>query len=120
MAENSATQRADGMLLTILELVSEGTKPSIGDQAAFDLAVNVVDTIRHTFGGELVYVCKGRTLDSIILSNQIWNDFRGNNHHELSKKYDCSIQWIYEVVRTMVKLKRAEVQGDLFDDQNET
>ena len=118
MADNG-TARADGMLLTILELVTEGTKEVVGQQAAFDLAVGVVDKVRHTFGGELVYVCKGRTIDSIILSNQIWNDFNGNNHHELSKKYDCSVQWIYDVVRTMHKIKRSEVQKDLFDDHDE-
>jgi len=119
MSEHSATQRADGMLLTILELVTEGVKGSLDDKDAFDLAVGVVDKIRHTFGGELVYVCKGRTLDSIIMSNKIWGDFNGDNHHELSKKYDCSIQWIYEVVRTMMKIKRSEVQPDLFGDEKE-
>lgn len=114
MSNSTATQRADGMLLTVLELVTEGVKDVLDDQKALDLGVQVVDKIRHTFGGELVYICKGRSMDSIILSNQIWNDFRGNNHHELSKKYDCSIQWIYGVVRTMHKIKQSEVQGDMF------
>ncbi|WP_462171122.1 Mor transcription activator family protein [Pseudoalteromonas xiamenensis] len=47
-------------------------------------------------------------------SSNIWSEFRGNNHVELSKKYGCSVQWIYTVVRTMSKIKQAEVQGDLF------
>jgi len=116
MAESNSAQRADGMLLTILELVTEGVKGTISDQDAIDLGMKVVDKIRHTFGGELVYVCKGRTIDSIILSNKIWQDFKGDNHYELSKKYGCSIQWIYDVLRTMTKLKRDEMQGDMFGD----
>ena len=115
MSDKEAAQRADGMLLTILEIVTEGVKGVLDEKKAFDLGIDVVDNIRHTFGGELVYVCKGRTLDSIIKSNQIWNDFRGDNHQELSKKYNCSVQWIYEVVRTKHRLRLAEIQPDLFN-----
>ncbi len=112
---NGNSARADGMLLTILEMVHDGLKSTLGDDKAYELAADVVNKVRHCFGGELVYVCKGRTLDSIITSNKIWNEFTGNNHHELAKKYGFSTQWVYEVVRTMGKLKRAESQGDLFD-----
>ncbi|ASD67686.1 Mor transcription activator family protein [Pseudoalteromonas piscicida] len=113
--DNSSSHRADGMLLTIFELVTEGVKAQLDDESAIALGRDVVDRIRHTFGGELVYVCKGRSLDAILTSNQIWAEFNGKNHVELSKKYDCSVQWVYSVVRTMTKLKRAEIQGDLFD-----
>ncbi len=54
----SATERADGVLFTILELVAEGTKAEIGEEKAKQLAFDVVNTVRGTFGGELVYVCK--------------------------------------------------------------
>lgn len=110
----SSSSRADGMLLTIFELVTEGVKETLSEQEAVELGMNVVERIRHTFGGELVYVCQGRKLDSIIMSNQIWNEFDGRNQTELAKKYGCSVQWVYTVIRTMRKLKQDEVQGDLF------
>jgi Mor family transcriptional regulator len=112
----NVTVRGDGMLLTILELVTCGVNESVGEKEALDIGRKVVESIRHTFGGEVVYVCKGRSIDAIMLSNQIWAEYKGNNHVELSKKFGCSVQWVYEIVRTMQKLKRDEMQGDLFDD----
>ncbi|MBQ4851025.1 transcriptional regulator [Pseudoalteromonas sp. MMG013] len=113
----NVTVRGDGMLLTILELVTCGVNESVGEKEALDIGRKVVESIRHTFGGEVVYVCKGRSIDAIMLSNQIWAEFTGDNHVELSKKFGCSVQWIYTVVRTMTKVKRDEVQGDLFDSE---
>lgn len=116
MSHKSATQRADGMLLTVLELVTEGVKDVLDEQKAFDLGTQVVDKIRQTFSGELVYISKGRSINSIIVCSEIWNDFKGDNHLELSKKYDCTVQWVYRAVKMMQKIKTAEVQGDMFDD----
>ncbi|MCG9761472.1 transcriptional regulator [Pseudoalteromonas sp. Isolate6] len=118
MAEEygKVTERGDGMLLTIFELVMRGVSETVDEQSALDIGRKVVDSIRHTFGGEVVYVCKGRSIDAIMMSNQIWAEFNGTNHVELSKKFGCSVQWIYTVVRTMIQVKRDEVQGDLFDD----
>ncbi len=68
----NVTVRGDGMLLTILELVTCGVNESVGEKEALDIGRKVVESIRHTFGGEVVYVCKGRSIDAIMLSNQIW------------------------------------------------
>lgn len=120
MAEyGKAAERADGMLLTILEVVHNGLKGVVSDEQAAEVARDVVETVRNTFGGENVYVCKGRNLDSILKSHQVWADFTGDNHVELSKKYGFSVQWVYTIIRTMTKLKRDELQPDLFGDSNE-
>ncbi|MCF2829803.1 MULTISPECIES: Mor transcription activator family protein [unclassified Pseudoalteromonas] len=109
-----ASERAEGMLFTILELVAEGTKKALGEDEAAKLGLDVVDTVRTTFGGEYVYVCKGRKLDAMLKSNQIWAEFRGNNHRELAKKFGCSVQWVYTVIRTKNLILYGDIQGDLF------
>ncbi|MBD1584857.1 Mor transcription activator family protein [Pseudoalteromonas sp. S16_S37] len=113
-----ASERAEGMLFTILELVAEGTKEALGDDAATKLGLDVIDTVRTTFGGEYVYVCKGRKLDAMLKSNQMWAEFRGNNHRELAKKFGCSVQWVYTVIRTKNMILYGDAQGDLFEGCN--
>ncbi|MBD1584861.1 Mor transcription activator family protein [Pseudoalteromonas sp. S16_S37] len=118
VALGKASERAEGMLFTILELVAEGTKEALGEDGATKLGLDVIDTVRTTFGGEYVYVCKGRKLDAMLKSNQIWAEFRGNNHRELAKKFGCSVQWVYTVIRTKNMILYGDVQGDLFDGHN--
>ncbi|MBQ4852861.1 Mor transcription activator family protein [Pseudoalteromonas sp. MMG012] len=117
--ENSigkVTDRGDGVLFTIFELVTMGVSEVLDDDEATELGRKVVEKIRRTFAGEQIYICQGRTLEAILLKNAIWSEFRGDNHLELAKKHGCSEQWVYRVVRLMRTLKRDEMQGDLFDD----
>ncbi|KZN57636.1 hypothetical protein N473_07100 [Pseudoalteromonas luteoviolacea CPMOR-1] len=110
-----ATDRGDGMLLSIFEVVTRTTSSALGEDKAAELGRAVIDRVRHTFGGEVVYVCQGRSIDATLQGNKMWAEFTGNNHIELSKKYGCSVQWVYKTVSTMTKLKRDENQADLFD-----
>ncbi|NKC21609.1 MULTISPECIES: Mor transcription activator family protein [Pseudoalteromonas] len=117
MAEQfgKGSERGIGMLLAIFEVVTRGVADVVGAEQAGQIGREAVDRVRHTFGGENVYVCKGVSLDTILKHNKIWSEFTGDNHVELAKKHGYSVQWIYEVVRTMNQLKTDEVQGDLFD-----
>ncbi|TMP27170.1 transcriptional regulator [Pseudoalteromonas rubra] len=117
MAEQfgKGSERGIGMLLAIFEVVTRGVADVVGTEKAGEIGRQAVDRVRHTFGGENVYVCKGISLDTILKHNKIWSEFTGDNHVELAKKYGYSVQWVYGVVRTMKELKEDEVQGDLFD-----
>jgi len=114
MLDCASNRRSDDLLLTIFTIVSDTVRDTLDKHEAIELSQKVVDEICHHFSGESIYIGKNRTANSIIKSNQIWDDFTGDNHLALSKKYDCTIQWIYSVVRTMYKIKQSDMQGDLF------
>ncbi|NOU53139.1 transcriptional regulator [Pseudoalteromonas sp. JBTF-M23] len=108
-------ERGDSVLFTIFELVITEVSDVLDEEEATKLGRKVVDRVRHTFGGEQIYICQGRTLEAIISKNSIWSEFTGNNYLELAKKYGYAEQSIYRIVKMMRKLKMDEAQGDLFD-----
>ncbi|AXP78351.1 transcriptional regulator [Haemophilus influenzae] len=45
---------------------------------------------------------------------QIFNEFTGNNHASLAKKYDLSLQWIYKIVKRVQKEEIAKRPFNIF------
>lgn len=78
------------------------------------IAIPMLNRICREFGGVQLYLPRGRQLESEIMNLAIWQEFKGDNVEELSRKYDKSMQHIYRVV---AKMRRREVknrQPDLF------
>ncbi|RFO12513.1 transcriptional regulator [Haemophilus influenzae] len=61
-----------------------------------------------------VYMPKSISLFACKREKQIFNEFTGNNHVSLAKKYDLSLQWIYKIVKRVQKEEIAERQSDMF------
>ena len=84
--------------------------PDSAEQIAHHIAS---DLIKH-WGGSMLYIPK---IDHSQLHKrdlQIWQDFTGNNHHELSRKYNLSTVTIYQIL-AKVRKSLPNKQGDLFD-----
>jgi Mor family transcriptional regulator len=83
---------------------------------AEDTGRKLADRLRQNYGGANVYVPKGTSLDAELRNNAIFQDFRGNNHAELARKYGCTEQHVYNVIRVITEAIRKSKQGSLFDD----
>ncbi|EHR42703.1 Mor transcription activator family protein [Alishewanella jeotgali] len=95
------------------------TELKIDDQQADALGYQLADTIRQVHGGSNIYMPKGVQMDAAIKKHGIINDFRGNNHAELARKYNCSEVYIYQVIRAYTLATRKTLQPGLFqDDEN--
>ena len=82
------------------------------EQIAYDLA----QTMTAHWGGSMLYVPKTNP-DKIRKRNlAIWDDFTGNNHHQLVRKYDLSMGKIYQILAE-VKSTLPKPQKDLFDSE---
>lgn len=84
---------------------------------AEEVGRKLADSIRQNYGGANVYVPKGTSLDAELRNNAIFQDFRGNNHSELARKYGCTEQHVYNVIRVITEAIRKSKQGRLFDDE---
>ncbi|WP_283228558.1 Mor transcription activator family protein, partial [Haemophilus influenzae] len=47
----------------------------------------------------------------------IFNEFNGSNHRELARKYNVSMQWIYQIVKKVTKEEIARRQFDMFSEK---
>jgi len=82
------------------------------EQIAYDLAQSM--TVH--WGGSMLYVPKVNPEKVRKRNLAIWDDFTGNNHHQLVQKYDLSMGKIYQVLAE-VKSTLPKPQKDLFDNE---
>ncbi|SEH73084.1 Transcriptional regulator, Middle operon regulator (Mor) family [Rheinheimera pacifica] len=78
------------------------------------IAIALLNRICREFGGVQLYLPRGRQLEAEIMNLSIWQEFKGDNVEELSRKYDKSMQHIYRVVAKMRKREVKNRQPDLF------
>jgi Mor family transcriptional regulator len=89
------------------------------DQArAEHVGQEIANRMAGHWGGELIYFPIGTAIKISARDLAIWNDFTGDNHHELVRKYGVSLQWIYKIVKVMRQHDRR--QGRLFPDDEES
>lgn len=90
--------------------------PMIDKQTATAVSKKLSQHLSNNWGGQLIYFPKnqGGKLDE--RDKQIYAEFNGKNHFELSKKYDLAVQQIYKIVKTVGQAELAKRQKGLFDD----
>lgn len=104
-------------MLAGLRAIAQGV---LADKAAIDpeLAAHAAHEIMMAFaehwGGDSVYVPKADTLQRHSRDLAIWDDFRGDNHAALSRKYRISKVWVYAIVKRMSRIDADRRQGKLF------
>lgn len=82
------------------------------EQIAYDLA----QSMTAHWGGSMLYVPKTNP-DKLQKRNlAIWNDFTGNNHHQLGQKHNLSTITIYQILAD-VRKSLPKMQEDLFDEE---
>ncbi|QFU23768.1 hypothetical protein FM038_017375 [Shewanella eurypsychrophilus] len=109
-SERSAAFLVDMLIHTETMLTEFGIEK---DKAA-EMAQNIVDQLRQTYGGEQFYFPRGDSLDVTLSHHKIYAKFRGHNHVQLSKEFDVSVTHIYRVVKAIQSAEAARRQPGLF------
>lgn len=77
----------------------------------------VANHMRKEWGGQLIYFTKSPLEEDVAARDlEIYADFSGSNHEALAKKYDMSVQWIYQIVKKVQRYELARRQADMFGD----
>jgi len=87
---------------------------SIANDVAEKIAHIASENIRKSWGGMMVYIPKGKVYELNSRDQKIWDDFTGSNHHQVCKKYDISLQWLYKVIAIQRRADLQERQADVF------
>lgn len=104
------------LLVDLAEQVSRALRelaalePGRADQVAREVA----DRMAAHWGGQNIYFPMGLSYKLSQRDRQIYDEFTGDNHSELARKYLVSVPWIYKIVKTVGKEELARRQGDLF------
>lgn len=77
---------------------------------AKDSGRDLADELRMAWAGQLVYV----PMDKSRRNARIFEQFTGNNHHELAERYHLGVPTIYDILRAE-SLRRRQKQGSLLE-----
>ena len=83
-------------------------------ELAKQIGIEVASHIAQNWGGEVIYIPRNLILLLSERDRKIFNEFNGTNHRELARKYNVSMQWIYQIVKKITKEKIARRQFDMF------
>lgn len=81
---------------------------------AAEVAKKVARHITQNWGGQIIYIPKNLLGQISERDMQIYREFSGKNHAQLSRKYNLTVQQIYRIVKEVGIRERAKNQGDLF------
>lgn len=78
------------------------------------VAKKVARHITQNWGGQIIYIPKNLLGQISERDIQIYREFNGKNHAQLSRKYNLTVQQVYRIVKEIGIRERAKNQGDLF------
>ncbi|TFU50486.1 transcriptional regulator [Pasteurella sp. WM03] len=87
-----------------------GIDPFLAQQ----ISIEIAGKIAESWGGEVIYIPRNLILLLSERDRKIFNEFNGSNQRELARKYNCSMQWIYQIVKRVTKEEIARRQFDMF------
>lgn len=88
-------------------LIETGLK---GFDEAKERSILIVESIRKTHGGEILYIPMMKSSTTQARNNEIFSKFTGTNYKALAHEYGLSEQQIYRVIES----ERNKRQSDLF------
>ncbi len=88
----------------------------LSEEKANQIGREVADRMAAHWGGQNIYFPMGLSYKLSQRDHQIYEEFMGNNHSDLARKYNVSLQWIYKIIKAVHKEEIARRQGALFAD----
>lgn len=110
-----STIRGGDLLSETIEPVAKVIQESLDVSAELAEATSVEITTlpAHLWGGQVVYIPKGVSIQTSKLYQQIYDDWKGRNHDEVATKHGVCVQLVYKVVKQMRLAIIAGNQRDL-------
>lgn len=111
-----STMRGGDLLTEAVDPIAKALQESLGVSADLAEAASVEITMlfAHLWGGQVVYIPKGVSVQASKLHQLIYDDWTGRNHSEVATKHGVSVQYVYRVVKRMRLAVIARNQHDLF------
>lgn len=85
-------------------------KKKIDSACAQDVAMDVMEQLRHFYGGQTVYFRRGVRPNLMDRDFEIYERHASNelSVQDITREYGISLQWVYHILRTVpVKLRKA-------------
>ena len=102
-------------LLDLVDYLSAALEAKgVRKEVAYKAALEAVDQLRETYGGDRFYIPTGYALAISERDRQIYAEFTGGNHFLLAKKYGLTVRSVQLIVAKVRADESARRQMGLF------
>lgn len=84
-------------------------------ERAKQIGIDIAQKMAQNWGGEVIYIPRNLLMALNERDMKIYEEFNGNNHRELARKYNVSMQWVYKIVKKVHKDEVARRQMSMFE-----
>lgn len=78
-------------------------KCQFSPEKAKQIGIDIAQQMAQNWGGEVIYIPRNLLMALNERDMKIYEEFNGNNHRELARKYNVSMQWVYKIVKKVHK-----------------
>lgn len=100
---------------TLHECLMQDPRIKLPHPVAAEVAMKVTEHLRLTIGGAATYIPRGINYELTLRDRQVWADFKGDNYHELARKYDLTEMRVRQIVNLAMRADKARRQQSLFE-----
>lgn len=112
---NADDTRGAQALMDIAQVVADALgQAKLAPELCLEIGRQAAEAVRKTYGGEQIYIPKGRFMVLTERDRQIWREFTGANAFALAKKYQVTERHIYRIVALMRAEEFAARQLQMF------
>lgn len=107
----TGTELATSMAAVIGERLR---KNGVDGKKSDEIALEVLEEVRRNYSGQSVYFAREDKTKNSERADEIYERFMSNELGvpELAHEYGYSVQWIYQVIRTVRARRRAEREAE--------
>ncbi len=109
-ARSSRSKRVPELLTFICDTLADRLRRcGIGTHDTNEISLDVTDSLRKEFGGQMIYFPKGRLIDADEDAEETYDAFmNGKNIPELAREFKCSMVCIYVRISRVRAKRQAE------------
>lgn len=98
----------------IHEQLMADPRAALEHPVAAEIALACSEHVRRHFGGALIYLPRGNNYELSLRDREIWLDFKGDNYHELMRKYNLTEVRLRTIIAKATAHDKATRQQNLF------
>ncbi|ECI3885399.1 TPA: Mor transcription activator family protein [Salmonella enterica subsp. enterica serovar Newport] len=116
MGATTQKELMDGLMEAVITILTE--RQGIPVMTACRVANTFADRMSHVWANSVIRIPKGIAYNTLKRNKALFDNFDGNNHAWLGRKYGISIQRVYTIVKEMRQAYIESLQVDMFDDKS--
>ncbi|ASD84951.1 hypothetical protein LB105_003414 [Salmonella enterica] len=116
MGATTQKELMNGLMETVITILTE--RQGVPVMTACRVASAFAERMSFVWANSVIRIPKGIAYNTLKRNKALFDNFDGNNHAWLGRKYGISIQRVYTIVKEMRQAYIESLQVDMFDDKS--